>query len=664
MPARTGQREAGDGRRRVVIEGVRPEIDCGRFPIKRVIGEPVVVEADIFADGHDALTARLVWRHESQRSWRGIDMEALVNDRWRGSFTVDRLGRYLYGLVAWVDPFKTWRRDLEKRIAADQDVDVDLQIGAGIVEAAARRAAERDRETLIAAAQSLRTGDLDTRLRTAAADRLQRIMSRYPDLDHATRYHRELPVVVDTPRANFSAWYELFPRSTGPAGRHGTLRDVIDQLAYVAELGFDVLYLPPIHPIGRTRRKGPNNREVGGDSALGSPWAIGAAEGGHKAIHPELGTLDDLRALVAAARERGIELALDIAFQASPDHPYLRDHPDWFRKRPDGTMQYAENPPKKYQDIYPFDFESEAWQSLWEELESVFRFWIEQGIRTFRVDNPHTKAFAFWEWTITRLKAEFPDLVLLSEAFTRPRIMYRLAKLGYTQSYTYFAWRYSKQDFIEYMTELTQTEVIEYFRPSFWPNTPDILTEQMQSGVRSVFMTRFALAATLSSNYGIYGPAFELMEHTPREPGSEEYLDSEKYQLRDWDLEREDSLRDFIARVNTIRHENPALHTNRTLRFHRIDNDQLLAYTKQSLDGRNVVLVVVNLDPNWTQAGWVELPLEELGLPEASPYLAHDLLTGARYSWQGAWNFVELNPAAGPVHIMRLEPLEEGPPHA
>ncbi|MHB1167964.1 MAG: alpha-1,4-glucan--maltose-1-phosphate maltosyltransferase [Longimicrobiales bacterium] len=664
MPARTGQRDAGEGRRRVVIEGVRPEIDCGRFPIKRVIGEPVTVEADIFADGHDALTARLVWRHESQRSWRGIDMESLVNDRWRASFPVERLGRYYYGLVAWVDPFKTWRRDLAKRLAADQDVDIDLRIGAGIVDAAAARAAERDAGTLRAAARSLRSGDMETRLRTATAERLQRLMSRYPNLEQATRYHRELQVVVDPPRANFSAWYELFPRSAGPAGRHGTLRDVIDRLDYVAELGFDVLYLPPVHPIGRTRRKGPNNQEVGDGDAVGSPWAIGAREGGHKAVHPELGTLDDLRALASAARERNIELALDIAFQAAPDHPYVSEHPDWFRTRPDGTVQYAENPPKKYQDIYPFDFETEDWQPLWEELESIFRFWIEQGVRTFRVDNPHTKAFAFWEWAITRLKADFPDLVFLSEAFTRPRVMYRLAKLGYTQSYTYFAWRYTKHDFIEYMTELTQTEVIDYFRPNFWPNTPDILTDQLQSGLRSVFMTRLALAATLSSNYGIYGPAFELMEHVPREPGSEEYLDSEKYQVREWDLEREDSLRDFIARVNTIRRENPALQTNRTLRFLRIDNDQVLAYTKQSLDGSNIILVVINMDAHWTQSGFLELPLAELGLPEAAPYLAHDLLSGARYTWEGAWNFVELNPAAGPVHIMRLEVLEEGPPHA
>ncbi len=664
MPAQRGQRDGGDGRRRVVIEGVRPEIDCGRFPIKRVIGEPVTVEAAIFADGHDAITARLVWRHESQRSWRGIDMMPLPNDLWRASFNVERLGRYFYGLVAWVDPFRTWRRDLEKRVAAGQDVDVDLQIGADIVDAGARRATDRDRETLIAAAHSLRSGDVDVRLRTATAERLLRLMARYPDLDHATRYHRALAVVVDPPHANFSAWYELFPRSTGPAGRHGTLRDVIDHLDYVAALGFDVLYLPPIHPIGRTRRKGPNNQEIGGADAVGSPWAIGAIEGGHTAIHPELGTLEDLRELVRAARERGMELALDVAYQASPDHPYLSEHPEWFRQRPDGTMQYAENPPKKYQDIYPFDFDSGDWPSLWEELESIFRFWIEQGVRTFRVDNPHTKAFAFWEWAITRLKADFPDVVLLSEAFTRPHVMYRLAKLGFTQSYTYFAWRYTKQEFIEYMTELTQTDVVDYFRPNFWPNTPDILTEQLQGGLRSVFMTRLALAATLSSNYGIYGPAFELMEHTPREPGSEEYLDSEKYQVRDWDLGREDSLRDYIARVNTIRRENPALHTNRTLKFHRIDNDHLLAFTKQSLDGGNLILVVINLHETFTQSGWVELPLADLGLPESAPYIAQDLLSGARYTWDGAWNYVELNPAAGPVHIMSLEVPEEGQQNA
>jgi starch synthase (maltosyl-transferring) len=662
MSVRSSTRDAGDGRRRVVIEGVSPEIDCGRFPVKRVVGEPVVVEADIFADGHDALTARLVWRHEAQRSWRGIEMDPLVNDRWRARFDVDRLGRYHYGLIAWVDPFKTWRRDLRKRIDAGQDVEIDLRIGAAIVEEAAGRATDRDRDALLAAAHAIHAGDLDTRTRTAFADRLQRLVGRYPDLTHATRYVRELPVQVDPPRAGFSAWYELFPRSTG-TGRHGTLRDVIDRLDYVEELGFDVLYLPPIHPIGRTRRKGPNNAERGGPDDPGSPWAIGAAEGGHKAIHPELGTLDDLRELVDAARRRDIEIALDIAFQAAPDHPYVEEQPEWFRQRPDGTVQYAENPPKKYQDIYPFDFETESWQSLWQELESVFRFWIDHGIRTFRVDNPHTKPFAFWQWAIARLKADHPDLVFLSEAFTRPRVMYRLAKLGFTQSYTYFAWRYTKQEFIEYLTELTQTDVVEYFRPNLWPNTPDILTEQLQSGSRPMYMTRLALAATLSSSYGIYGPVYELMEHVPREPGSEEYRNSEKYQLRSWNLEREDSLRDFVARVNAVRRANPALHTNRTLRFHRIDNDHILAYTKHSADRSNVVLVVVNLDPNWTQSGWLELPLTELGLPTHGDFSAHELLSGARYTWNGAWNYVELNPHAGPVHIMRLESIAEAPQH-
>ena len=587
-------------------------------------------------------------------------MDALANDRWRGSFEVERLGRYVYGLIAWVDHFKTWRRDLLKRIDAGQDIDIDLQIGAAIVKAAAQRASGKDQETLAAAARALRSGNVESRTRTALADRLHRLVARYPDLEHATRYHRELQVVVDPPRANFSAWYELFPRSAGPAGRHGTLGDVIERLDYVAALGFDVLYLPPVHPIGRTRRKGPNNRELGAPDDVGSPWAIGAAEGGHTAVHPELGTVDDVRGLAEAARARGIELALDIAFQVAPDHPYVDQHPTWFRQRPDGTVQYAENPPKKYQDIFPFDFETEDWAALWEELEGVFRFWIDQGVRTFRVDNPHTKPFAFWQWALERLKAEYPDLVFLSEAFTRPRVMYRLAKLGYTQSYTYFAWRYTKHDFIEYLTELTQTDVVEYFRPNFWPNTPDILTEQLQSGSRPVFMARLALAATLSSNYGIYGPAFELMEHVPREPGSEEYRDSEKYQLREWDLEREESLRDFIARVNHIRRANPALQTNRTLRFHRVDNDQLLAYSKRSLDGSNVMLMVVNMDPQWTQAGWVELPLADLGLPLDGPFIAHDLLSGARYTWSGAWNYVQLNPHAGPVHIMRLEiPAED-----
>jgi starch synthase (maltosyl-transferring) len=667
-----------------MIEGVRPAIDCGRYPAKRTTGEALIVEADIFTDGHDAISAVLLHRHERERRWRETALQPLVNDRWRAQFIPDKLGRYQYTLVAWIDAFKSWRRDMIKRVEAGQDVSVDLKIGAALLDAAADRAGGGDGRRLRAVSARLRDGAQQRQAIAAALEeRLAELVARYPDRSLATEYAQVLEVVVDPPRARFSAWYELFPRSTGEAGRHGTFHDVEKRLDYVVELGFDTLYLPPIHPIGRTKRKGRNNAEVGGADDLGSPWGIGAGEGGHKAVHPDLGTLDDFRRLVSAARAAGIDLALDIAFQVSPDHPYVQEQPQWFRGRPDGSIQYAENPPKKYQDIYPFDFDTADWKALWEELESIFLFWIEQGVRTFRVDNPHTKSFAFWEWCIDRIKRRHPDVVFLSEAFTRPRPMYRLAKLGFTQSYTYFAWRTGKAELIEYMTELTRSEVREYFRPNFWPNTPDILTAQLQTGGRPVFMSRLVLAATLTASYGIYGPAFELMEHVPREPGSEEYLDSEKYQLRAWDLADPASLRRFIGRVNRIRRQNPALHANESLRFHRIDNDHLLVYSKHTarpeppphggeapaghgshgvvpvLEERpprpdNLILVAVNLDAHHTHAGWVELPLADWGIDPTQSFEVHDLLGEARYTWRGAWNYIELNPHVVPAHIFRI----------
>jgi starch synthase (maltosyl-transferring) len=676
---------SGRDRRRIIIEGVRPEIDGGRFPSRRVAGDEMVVEADIFTDGHEALSARLLSRHERERRWREAVMDFLGNDRWRASIALEKVGRYRYTLEAWLDPFKGWRRDMQKRLSAYQDVSVDLVIGARLVGEASRRAGGRDARTLAAIAkQALDPAvDVTERIRALMAQDLDALMARHPDLDRATRYEQELEVLVEPERAQFSAWYELFPRSTAAEpGRHGTFADVERRLDYVEELGFDTLYLPPVHPIGREKRKGRNNRETAEPGEVGSPWAIGAEEGGHKAVHPELGTLDDFRRLVEAARKRGIEVALDIAFQVAPDHPYVREHPDWFRARPDGTIQYAENPPKKYQDIYPFDFETRDWQALWDELASIFEFWIEQGVRTFRVDNPHTKPFGFWEWCIDRLKAKHPDVVLLSEAFTTPRRMERLAKLGFTQSYTYFAWRNNKRELIDYMHELTRTDVVEYFRPNFWPNTPDILTEYLQTGGRGAFMNRIVLAATLTASYGIYGPAYELMEHEPREPGSEEYLDSEKYQLRQRDLDRRDSLRHFIARLNRIRRENAALRDNRTLRFHSVQHDgaeseHLIAYSKSSAaapvtpTGRaiykyegfqppapgpehNLIVTVVNMDPVQSYAGWLHLPLRELGLRDDEPYEAHDLLGDVRYTWSGEWNYIELDPAVVPAHIFRI----------
>ncbi|MFQ5846249.1 MAG: alpha-1,4-glucan--maltose-1-phosphate maltosyltransferase [Candidatus Methylomirabilales bacterium] len=640
---------------RVIIEGVKPEIDGGRFPIKRTVGEKVVVEVDIFAEGLDALSGVLRYRRETAKNWSEVPLEFVVNDRWRAEFRVTELGRYRYTLEAWVDRFRTWRRDLGRKVEAGQEVEVDLLVGADLVEEASGRASGADATKLKERATALRSdfpSNPSEKIRLALAEDLAQLMALYPDRRLATRYGKELVVVVDRERARFSAWYEMFPRSCGPKpGVHGTFRDCEQRLPYIADMGFDVLYFPPIHPIGRTHRKGKNNSPICEPDDPGSPWGIGAEEGGHKAIHPQLGTREDFRRFLAKARDYGLEIALDIAFQCSPDHPYVKEHPEWFRWRPDGTVQYAENPPKKYEDIYPFEFETEAWREFWEELRSIFYFWIDEGVRIFRVDNPHTKPFAFWQWLIDGIKADHPDVIFLAEAFTRPKVMYELAKLGFTQSYTYFAWRNTKWELSEYFTELTQTDVREYFRPSLWPNTPDILPEYLQSGGRPAFMTRLVLAATLAASYGIYGPAFELCENRPREPGGEEYLNSEKYEIKYWDISRPDSLRELIARVNRIRRENPALHSNGGLRFHSVDNDQLLCYSKSTEDRANMILVVVNLSPHQTHTGWVEVDLDALGLDHEHPYQVHDLINDARYLWHGPRNYVELNPQNVPAHV-------------
>ncbi len=645
-----------DGRRRVAIEHVSPEIDCGRFAIKRVVGEKVVVEADIFADGHDQIACRLVyWRDGGEPQFS--PMQPLSNDRWRGEFTVTELGRYLYALEGWIDRFQTWRSALEKRIAAGQDIHVDLLIGIELIEAAAARATGSEAVLLNQWAQRLRQDkDKGSSASFALDEDLLLLMQKYPERQHATRYEKELAVIVDREKAGFSAWYEVFPRSCSPqAGRHGTFRDCETWLPYIASLGFDVIYLPPVHPIGQSFRKGKNNSIDVQPDDVGSPWAIGSLEGGHKSVHPELGTLADFKHFVSKAKEHGLEVALDIAFQCSPDHPYAREHKEWFRTRPDGTIQYAENPPKKYQDIYPLDFESAQWQSLWVELEGVFEFWIDQGVRIFRVDNPHTKPFVFWEWVIAEIKQRHPDVLLLAEAFTRPHVMYRLAKAGFSESYTYFTWRNTKQELTEYFTELTQAEVREYFRPNLWPNTPDILSEFLQVGGRPAFMVRFILAATLGANYGIYGPAFELCENAPFEPGSEEYLNSEKYELKHRDLQAPGSLKDLITRMNHIRRDNPALHSNRNLHFHETDNSSLICYSKATDDLANVILVVINLDCFHPQAGWVQLDLAAIGLDADHAFRAHDLLGDGKFLWQGSKNYVELVPESLPAHILHLQ---------
>ncbi len=649
--------QAIEGHRRVAIENVTPLVDCGRFPIKRTVGERVDVAVDVFADGHDVVRAVLASRKLGDLHWQEMPLAGPDNDRWQGQLCCNQIGRFEYTIIGWVDGFETWLRDLRKRIDAGQNIAVDLQIGAQLVGQAAERATGDDARSLAEWQAVLATGQLEPAVMAERAGELHALVARYPDRAHATTLVRPLEVVVDPVRARFSTWYELFPRSCSPeAGRHGTLRDVIDWLPRLAEMGFDVLYMPPIHPIGDAFRKGKNNAVTAEPGDVGSPWAIGARTGGHKAILPELGTLDDFRALVAAARQRDIDVALDIAFQCSPDHPYVTEHPQWFRQRPDGTIQYAENPPKKYQDIYPFDFETHDWRALWQELTDVVLYWCEQGVRVFRVDNPHTKAFSFWEYLIGQVKARYPETIFLSEAFTRPKIMYRLAKLGFTQSYTYFTWRTSKTDFTEYLTELTQTNVREFFRPNFWPNTPDILPDHLQEGLRGAFIARVVLAGTLAANYGIYGPAFENLEHVPREPGSEEYRDSEKYQLRHWDFTGPNNLAGVIAQLNRARRENPALQSNAGLRFHATDNEHLVCYSKQSVDGKNVILAVVNLNFHAAQHGFIELPLAELGIDPQQPYQVQDLLSGGTFTWQGPRNFVELDPARWPAHVLRLCP--------
>ena len=644
-----------DGRLRVVITRLSPEIDGGRFAIKRVSGEKVVVEADVFADGHDQVCCQvLYWRDGNQP--QVSPMKLLGNDRWRGEFSVAESGRYQYTVEGWIDRFGTWRKDLQKRIAAKQDVSVDLLIGAGLIEAAAGRAKGEDAKVLLDWAQRLRGSKQDESQKSIALDAdLLKLIQLYPERELATQYNKRLTVIVDREKAGFSAWYELFPRScSAERNRHGTLQDCEQCLPYIAAMGFDVVYLPPIHPIGKTFRKGKNNSVPARPDDVGSPWAIGSSDGGHKSIHPQLGTMEDFRRFLTKAADLGLEVALDIALQCAPDHPYVQEHREWFSSRPDGSIQYAENPPKKYQDIYPLDFTTAQWQSLWQELKSIFLFWIEQGVRIFRVDNPHTKAFAFWEWVITEIKKQYPDVLFLAEAFTRPNVMYRLAKVGFSQSYTYFTWRNSKQELTQYLTELAQTDVREYLRPNLWPNTPDILPELLQVGGRPAFMVRLVLAATLGANYGIYGPAFELCENTPLQPGSEEYLNSEKYELKHWNLDSNASLKSFISRLNRIRRETPALQSNRNLCFHETDNPALICYSKATDDLSSVIVMVVNLDSFHVQSGWINLDLTAIGLDTRHAFQAHDLLSEGRYLWQNSRNFVELTPESLPAHILLL----------
>ena len=612
MPKRIPRTDGLDPalRRRVIIEAVTPQVDEGRFPAKRTVGEDVVVEADAFADGHDLVAAALLWRRVGRRDWREAPMTPLGNDRFRARFTCAELADYEFTIEAWIDRVETLRQGIAKKVAAGQDVSLDRQEEAQL---------------------------------SADADRRS-----------ATRYARVLRVMVERERARFGSWYEMFPRSAGTdPSRSATFAEAESRIPYVASMGFDVLYLPPIHPIGRSFRKGRNNALSAEPGDPGSPWAIGAEEGGHTAVEPGLGTLADFERFVGTAKKHRLEIALDIAFQASPDHPYVKAHPEWFRHRPDGTIKYAENPPKKYQDIYPFDFESDDWQALWHELKGVFEFWIARGVKIFRVDNPHTKPLPFWAWTLAELRKAHPDVICLAEAFTRPKIMRYLAKAGFSQSYSYFTWRNTKAEIEEYFTELTGTPVREYMRPNLFANTPDILHEYLQTGGRPAFEVRLVLAATLGASYGIYS-GFELAENTPVRKGSEEYLDSEKYQIKFRDYTRSDSLAETIARLNGIRREHPALQFDHGLTFHDTDNEQLLCYSKRSPEGGDPVLVVVNLDPFNMQHGYVRLPLDEWTTAPDAVVEARDLLSGESYVWRGEWNYVRLDPPARVAHVIAL----------
>lgn len=660
------------GQSRVVIERVSPELDGGRFPIKAVPGDVIAVEADIFADGHDYLSAVLLYKHSDDANWSETAMTLLNNDRWGASFVVEKQGRYLYTIEGWADHPGSWQHEIHLKVADGQRITSELLAGAKYVDGMLVRAGgtladgkkksskkivaeeSTDVKTLRELAALFRDENrYDEAVSVAESDQFTFYANRYPERQHVVRYVHELGIEVDRARAGFSTWYCLFPRSASKEeGRHGTFKDVEALLPRISGMGFDVLYLPPIHPIGTTHRKGKNNSVTCQPGEPGVPYGIGSPEGGHDSIHPELGTVEDFKHLIAIAANYGMEVAMDLAIQCSPDHPWATEHPEWFKKRPDGTIQYAENPPKKYQDIYPIYFETDDWRSLWEELKRVLLVWASWGVRIVRVDNPHTKPFGFWEWVIAEVKREYPDMIFLSEAFTKPKVMQELAKRGFAHSYTYYTWRNSKAELQEYLTELTQTDMKYYFRPNFWPTTHDINPPSLHSGHEPQFLIRYFLAATLSSNYGIYGPSFELMEHVPF-PNKEEYLNSEKYEIRFWDWNKTNKLTYLITLVNRIRHENAAMQRTNNLTFCNVSDDAIMAYVKTAGDNR--LLIVVNTDAYNRRAAMVQVPIWQLGIDPEQSYAVHDLLTEAYYTWKGEWNYVELDPYVLPMHLFRIE---------
>jgi len=644
------------GRKRVVITNVAPQIDCGKYPAKGVIEDEFIISADVFTDGHDEVAASVLLKHRKDRAWKEYPMTFINNDHWVFPFYPEKTGLYQFQVQGWVDHYTTWRKGLLKKHEAGQDIQTELQIGAQLVEDAALRAPAKERNSIMQLAKALTAGNkVDDTVMAAMDDKLAQAMYRLRDKDLITVYPGIFEFEIETRRASFSTWYELFPRSAAQEpGKHGTFKDVKRLLPRVAAMGFDTLYFPPIHPIGEQKRKGKNNSLEAAAEDPGSPWAIGNRLGGHKAIHPQLGTLKDFQDLVKEARRHDIEIAMDIAYQCAPDHPYVKEHPQWFKWRPDGTVQYAENPPKKYEDILPFNFECEDWENLWNELKSVIEYWIDKGVIVFRIDNPHTKSFAFWEWMIGDVRKKYPQVIFLAEAFTRPRIMERLAKAGFNQSYTYFTWRNTAKEIEEYMTELTKTDMRYYFRPNFWPNTPDILPPEITYGGEVAHIRRLILAATLSSSYGLYGPVYEFGFTQPM-PGKEEYTDNEKYELKHWDWEAYTRIKEMITRINRIRRENPALQNTYNIEFATCTNAQIVCYVKTDRKTGNQLIIAVNLDSWNTQGGHITLPVEKAGLP-AGDYVVRDLLSGDKYNWNGAVNFVQLNPYEMPAHILRVEP--------
>ena len=636
----------------VVIENLQPLIEGGRYPIKRIAGEDLAVDADIFKDGHDVVAAVLKWRVLGKRAWRETPMTFIDNDRWRGVCTLYDEAVHEYTVEAWTDSFRSWQSEFAKKFEGGiSDLQSEALEGAAIVKVAAERARDRaDAARLREFSKQIANGANSEIYAITKSGELEVLMATYPDRSTATHYDPAPRVVVDRQGALFGAWYEFFPRSAeGRGDRGSTFRDCLPRVDDAKVMGFDVIYFPPIHPIGHTNRKGRNNSIACEPGDPGVPWAIGSEAGGHKAVEPSLGTLADFDWLQKEVRKRGMEIALDFAINCSPDHPYVKEHPEWFYKRPDGTIKYAENPPKKYEDIYPLNFRCENWRELWAEMKSIVLFWAEHGVRIFRVDNPHTKPVAFWEYLITGVREKYPDTIFLSEAFTRPKMMKALAKAGFNQSYTYFTWRNTKHELTEYFTELTQTEMSEYFRPNLWPNTPDILPPILQEGGRPAFMTRVLMAATLSPLYGIYS-GYELCENKAL-PGREEYLDSEKYQFKERDWNAPGNIKDWIARLNKIRKENRALQLYMNLRFYHAENDAILFYGKMTPARDNIILIAVNLDPFRKQHSFVDVPIEEFGQMETDTYQVHDLLNGARYTWRGRQNYVELDPEIQPAHI-------------